>query len=268
MDNNYSGNNYNYSSNNNYNYEKEENGFDPFGADMNSAQFGGDFYEASKEAPKTFANLQSLVLDKVVAKTFLFMTVALLITAFAALTTPVAAVLNSFYVLLIAEIAIVLIGNVAISKNNAVLAAVLYTVYSFINGMTLSVIFFLYTRESIGSVFFVTAGMFAVMTVIGMTTGKDLTKIGSMAMMALIGLILAGIVNIFVASSALDFITAAVGVVVFVGLTAYDVQKVKQMAQYSTIENENTLALFGAFQLYLDFVNLFLKLLRLMGKRK
>lgn len=268
MDNNYSGSNYNYSNNNNYNYEKEEKGYDPFGADLNSAQYGGDYYEATKEAPKMFANLQSLVLDKVIAKTFLFMTVALLITAFAALTTPVAAVLRSFYVFFIVEIAVVLLGNVAVSKNNAVLAAILYTVYSFVNGMTLSVIFYMYTGESIGSVFFITAGMFAVMTVIGMTTGKDLTKFGSMAMMALIGLILAGIVNIFIGSSVLDLITAGIGVIVFVGLTAYDVQKIKQMAQYSTVESENTLALFGAFQLYLDFVNLFLKLIRLLGKRK
>ena len=171
--------------------------------------------------------------------------------------------------LLIAEIAIVLIGNSAVKKNNAVLAGILYTVYSFLTGMTFSVIILAYTGTSIAATFFVTAGMFGAMAIIGLTTDKDLTGVGSMCLMGLIGIILASLVNlVFLRNSMFDLVISIIGVVIFVGLTAYDTQKIKQMAMYSTVESENSLALFGAFQLYLDFINLFLKLLRIMGKRK
>jgi len=175
---------------------------------------------------------------------------------------------GTFWILFIVEIAIVLAGNWAVQKNNAVLAAVLYTVYSFVTGMTLSIIFLAYTGESIVSVFFITAAMFASMAVVGLVTKKDLTGIGSICFMGLIGIIIAGLVNMFIRSSVFDLIVSVIGVVIFVGLTAYDVQKIKRMAAYSTDLTENSLALFGAFQLYLDFINLFLRLLRIMGKKR
>ncbi len=263
----------NYSSNNNYNYADEGYGFDSFGQNANSTQNDNNYYNPDYKEPTGFAGLQTLVMEKVVAKSFLFMMVALVITGFASLTTsPVTAIRmmtgGSFFILLIAELAIVFAGNWAISKNNAVLAAVLYTVYSFITGMTLSIIYLAYTGGSIVSVFFITAGMFATMAVIGLTTQKDLTGLGSLCFMGLIGIILAGIVNMFLGNSTFDLIISVIGVLIFVGLTAYDTQKIKRMAAYSTDLTENSLALFGAFQLYLDFINLFLKLLRIMGKKK
>ena len=257
---------YNYDSANNYNYDNSSSdmpgyGYDAFSPGANSYQgdMGSETYQgASYVGPTGMDGLKTIATEKVVTKSFLFMVVALLITAFAALITSPATAIKmlsggTFFILLIAEIAIVLIGNSAVKKNNAVLAGILYTVYSFLTGMTFSV----------------TAGMFGAMAIIGLTTDKDLTGVGSMCLMGLIGIILASLVNlVFLRNSMFDLVISIIGVVIFVGLTAYDTQKIKQMAMYSTVESENSLALFGAFQLYLDFINLFLKLLRIMGKRK
>ena len=272
----------NYSSSNNYNYDNNSGdipgfGYDTFNPGASSYDGGQTTYQSNNDynysTPSGMAGLMTIATEKVVAKSFVFMVVALVITAFAAMITSPMTAINmltggSFFILLIAEIAIVLISNAAIKKNNAVLAGVLYTVYSFLTGMTFSILVLAYTGTSIALTFFVTAGMFAVMAVIGLTTDKDLTKIGSICLMGLVGIILASIVNIFLGNSMFDLIISVIGVVIFVGLTAYDTQKIKQMAAYSTDMTENSLALFGAFQLYLDFINLFLKLLRIMGKRK
>ena len=198
---------------------------------------------------------------------------ALLITAFAAFNTSTEFVYklvktDTFYLFFIAEIAIVLISNVAIRKNNAILAGILYVVYSYLTGMTLSIIFLAYSMSSIASVFLITAAVFAIMAVYGMITKTDLSSIGNICFMGLIGIIIAGLVNVFILhSSGLDFAISCIGVLIFVGLTAYDVQKIKERAQVATTENTMTLALFGAFELYLDFINLFLKLLSLFGNR-
>ncbi len=272
----------NYSSSNNYNYDNNSGdipgfGYDTFNQGASSYDGGQTTYQSNNDynysTPSGMAGLMTIATEKVVAKSFVFMVVALVITAFAAMITSPMTAINmltggSFFILLIAEIAIVLISNAAIKKNNAVLAGVLYTVYSFLTGVTFSILVLAYTETSIALTFFVTAGMFAVMAVIGLTTDKDLTKIGSICLMGLVGIILASIVNIFLGNSMFDLIISVIGVVIFVGLTAYDTQKIKQMAAYSTDMTENSLALFGAFQLYLDFINLFLKLLRIMGKRK
>ncbi len=273
---------YNYDSANNYNYDNSSSdmpgyGYDAFSPGANSYQgdMGSETYQgASYVGPTGMDGLKTIATEKVVTKSFLFMVVALLITAFAALITSPATAIKmlsggTFFILLIAEIAIVLIGNSAVKKNNAVLAGILYTVYSFLTGMTFSVIILAYTGTSIAATFFVTAGMFGAMAIIGLTTDKDLTGVGSMCLMGLIGIILASLVNlVFLRNSVFDLVISIIGVVIFVGLTAYDTQKIKQMAMYSTVESENSLALFGAFQLYLDFISLFLKLLRIMGKRK
>lgn len=211
---------------------------------------------------------------KVITKSFLFMFVALVITAFASLTTsPMTAVRmmngGSFFILLIAELGIVFASNAALRKNNVVLGGILYTVYSFITGMTLSVIYVVYTGSSIASTFLITAVMFGSFAVVGLVTKKDLTKIGSLCIMGLWGIIISGIVNVFfIRSNGFDLIVSVIAIVIFVGLTAYDMQKIKNMCAYSEVESENALAMMGAFEIYLDFINLFLRLLRLFGKRK
>lgn len=230
-------------------------------------------FEAGTPQPLTNKQLKYLTIPEVVSKSFLFMFVALLITAFAAFNTSMEFVYklvmtDTFYLFFIAEIAIVLISNYAIRKNNAILAAILYIAYSYLTGVTLSIIFLAYSMSSIASVFLITAAVFAIMAVYGMITKTDLSSIGNICFMGLLGIIIAGLVNAFILhSSGLDFAISCIGVLIFVGLTAYDVQKIKERAQAATTENTMTLALFGAFELYLDFINLFLKLLSLFGKR-
>ena len=230
-------------------------------------------YYVGTPQPLTNKQRRYLAIPDVVSKSFLFMFAALLITAFAAFTTGPEFALNlvasgNFYLFVIAEIAIVLISNVAIRKNNAILAAVLYIAYSYLTGMTLSIIFLVYSMSSIASVFLITAAVFAVMAVYGMITKTDLSSFGNICFMGLLGIIIASVVNLFfLHSTGLDLIISYIGVLVFVGLTAYDVQKIKERAASATTETNMTLALFGAFELYLDFVNLFLKILSIFGSR-
>jgi len=135
--------------------------------------------------------------------------------------------------------------------------------------MTLSVIYVVFTESSIASTFLITAVMFGSFAVVGLVTKKDLTKIGSLCIMGLWGIIISGIVNVFfIRSNGFDLIVSVIAIVIFVGLTAYDMQKIKNMCAYSEVESENALAMMGAFEIYLDFINLFLRLLRLFGKRK
>ncbi len=235
--------------------------------------FNADF-ENEKPIVVSMEQVKSLIIPQVIAKSFLFMFCALLITAFAAYTTDIQTAYHlvasdSFYVLIFAEIAIVLVSNYAISKNIPILAAVLYGVYSYLTGMTLSVIFLAYTTASITSIFLVTAAVFAIMAIYGLVTDTDLSSVGNICLMGLIGIVLVGFVNIMVLDSEiLDTFICCIGVMVFVGLTAYDTQKIKERVENTTDEDVLTLALFGGFELYLDFVNLFLKLLRLFGKKK
>jgi hypothetical protein len=149
-------------------------------------------------------------------------------------------------------------------------AAVLFFTYAVTNGVTLSCIFLLYTRSSIASTFFVSAGTFGAMSAYGYVTKRDLTGVGNFAMMGLIGLIIASVVNLFLGSPMVYWLTTFMGVIVFVALTAYDTQKIKQL---NVIGNEGSdedrkEAIHGALVLYLDFINLFLYLLRLFGRRR
>jgi len=211
-------------------------------------------------------------------KVFAWMAFALFVsglTAFGtALTPPIYELIFSnqilFYGLLIIELGLVLGLAFFIKSLSATMAKLMFMVYSFFTGLTLSVIFLIYTIESIGMVFFITAGMFASMAAYGFFTKRDLTGMGQILIMGLIGLILASIVNIFLQNSAFDLILSVIGVIIFTGLTAYDVQKIKKK---NIIGNEGTdedskEAIMGALHLYLDFVNLFLNLLRLFGKRR
>ncbi len=175
------------------------------------------------------------------------------------------------FALLIGEVALVWILSARIMKMSFATAGIMFAVYSILNGVTLSFIFLAYTMESIATTFFVTAGTFGAMTLVGYTVKKDLSGLGRFLIMALIGLIIATLVNIFVASSTLSWIITYVGVLIFVGLTAYDTQKIKNMLrEYGSEANEVTmkLALMGSLTLYLDFINLFLYLLRILGDRK
>jgi FtsH-binding integral membrane protein len=145
----------------------------------------------------------------------------------------------------------------------------MFALYSVLNGVTLSSIFLVYEIGSIATTFFVAAGTFGAMAIYGSVTKKDLTKVGNLCMMAVIGLIIATVVNLLIRSTMADMIISGVGVLVFVGLTAYDAQKIKNML-YGAEESEmtNKIAVLGALSLYLDFINLFLYLLRFFGRRK
>jgi uncharacterized protein len=148
-------------------------------------------------------------------------------------------------------------------------AQAVFWLYAAVNGLTFSIIFMAYTYESIARVFFITAGMFAAMSLYGYTTKKDLSAWGSFLFMGLLGIIIASIVNIFVASSMLQFLVSIAGVIIFTGLTAYDTQSIKDTyVEGSSSEVAGKRAIFGALRLYLDFINLFIMMLNLMGNRR
>jgi FtsH-binding integral membrane protein len=174
-----------------------------------------------------------------------------------------------FFVLILAELGIVFYLSARIDKMQPGTATGLFIGYSFLNGLTLSAIFLAYTSASIAGTFFITAGMFGAMAVYGLITKRDLSAMGSFMFMGLIGIILASIVNIFLKSSALYWTISVIGVLVFVGLTAWDVQKLKNMGEQGIMEQGEAAirrgAIIGALALYLDFINLFLMLLRFFG---
>ena len=169
--------------------------------------------------------------------------------------------------LCVAELALVFILSMAINKLSSPLATLLFYVYAVINGVTLTPIFLMYTMSSIALTFFVTAGVFLAMSIYGYTTKSDLTKFGTYLIMGLIGLIICSIINIFWANSVMDWIVSFAGVLIFTGLTAWDTWKIKQMAMETDEVNAGKLATLGALSLYLDFINLFLYLLRFLGSR-
>lgn len=211
-------------------------------------------------------------------KVYVWMTLALAITGFTAYgvaTSPgVMQVIYSnpvlFWGLIIAEFALVFGVSAAINRLSLTFATLMFVLYSVINGALLSYIFILYTTSSISTVFFITAGTFAAMAIIGYTTKTDLSSWGKILLMALIGLIIATIVNVFIKSTMFNLILSYVGVLIFVGLTAYDSQKIKQMLLQTPDASEGAqkIALLGALTLYLDFINLFIYLLRIFGKRE
>lgn len=211
-------------------------------------------------------------------KVYTWMTLAMVITgitAYGVATSP--AILEAiftnrmlFWGLIIAEFGLVFGISGMINKLGLATATLMFIAYSVINGALLSTIFLLYTMQSIGTVFFITAGTFGIMALIGYTTKTDLTSLGKMLFMALIGIIIATVVNIFVGSTGLQMVISYIGVIIFVGLTAYDSQKIKHMlmTQNSADEGAQKLALLGALTLYLDFINLFIYLLRIFGSRR
>ncbi|MEJ8763642.1 Bax inhibitor-1/YccA family protein [Phocaeicola sp. HCN-40430] len=210
---------------------------------------------------------------------YLWMTLALIITGFVAMYVAKSYTLvnmmiqNSmmFWGVLIAEVALVWYLSARIYKMSFTTATILFIVYSILNGVTLSILLLVYTASSIATTFFVTAGTFGTMAIFGYITKKDLTRIGSLCIMGVIGIIIASVVNIFLQNSMMNMVISYIGVLLFVGLTAYDSQKIKRLLSGDDIEvNEVTqkIALMGAMTLYLDFINLFIYLLRILGDRK
>lgn len=234
---------------------------------LETKDFTNDAY-VSKKA-------QSLLMRSV----YTWMTLALAITGLTAMYMAKSlTVLNMmtqspmmFWGILIAEVVLVMFMSARINKISFTTATLLFIAYSILNGMTLSILFLVYTMSSIATTFFVTAGTFGAMAVFGYVTKKDLTKIGNLCIMGVIGIIIASLVNMFLHNSMMDMIISYVGVLLFVGLTAYDAQKIKHLLSGDGIEvNDSTqkIALLGALTLYLDFINLFIYLLRILGDRK
>src|SRR5690554_6247370 len=206
------------------------------------------------------------------------MTLALLITGIVALFTVESSALLGLIVgdpmvftgICIGEVLLVLLLSAIIRKMSVALATIMFLTYSILNGLTISVIFLVFTQESIASTFIVTALTFGVMSFYGYATKKDLTSLGSFLFMGLIGIIIASLVNAIFRLESIYWITTYIGIFIFIGLTAYDSQKIKEM---SLVVNEGTdgyakASIIGALELYLDFINLFLLLLRIFGRRR
>ena len=173
------------------------------------------------------------------------------------------------WVIMLAPLAVVFYMSFGIAKMSAAKAQTTFWVFAALMGASLSSIFLMYTGASITRVFFITAGTFGAMSIYGYTTKKDLTKLGSFLMMGLFGIIIASVVNIFMKSTMMYFVISILGVLIFVGLTAYDTQKIKNMYMASDSgELMGKKAVMGALTLYLDFINLFIMLLRLFGQRR
>jgi FtsH-binding integral membrane protein len=173
------------------------------------------------------------------------------------------------WIVTLAPLGFVLALSFGIQRMTAATAMVLFWIYAAVMGLSLGSIFLVFTGTSIARVFFITAATYGVMSLYGYTTKSDLSGFGSFLLMGLIGLIIASIVNIFVGSSALQFAISIIGVIVFVGLTAYDTQRIKQMyLESDTAEIAGKKAVLGALALYLDFINLFMMLLQLFGQRR
>jgi len=177
-----------------------------------------------------------------------------------------------FYGLIFGELGLVFYLSARIERISAQAATGLFVAYSILNGVTLSAILLLYTMTSVAATFFIAAGMFAAMAVYGFVTKKDLSSWGSFLFMGLIGIIIAMVVNIFLASSMMSWVISGIGVIIFTGLTAYDVQQITRMGGQGIMDGGEAVirkgAIMGALKLYLDFINLFLMLLRLLGDRR
>lgn len=216
--------------------------------------------------------------QKFIAKVYGWMFFALIVSGLSAIFTVSSQVMLNFifgnryvfYAFIIAEIVMVFILSAAIQKMSAQAAFFFFFLYSVINGITLSIIFLVFDITSIVSVFFISAGMFGGMTLYGMKTSQDLSSAGRYLMMTLIGLIIGTVVNLLLKSSFIDWLITLISLVVFIGLTAYDTQKMKKASEMADgSEVFKKAAIIGALELYLDFINIFLHLLNLFGgKRK
>jgi FtsH-binding integral membrane protein len=220
---------------------------------------------------------QEQALRSFLPRVYLWMLLALLVTAVVAWTVYNSTSLTEFFFvnpwitlgLFVMQLVLVIALSAAISKLSPIVATLIFFGYAALNGIVFSSIFVAYELGSVATVFVAAAGMFGIMSIVGLTTGMDLTKIGNLAFMALIGIIIAGLINLFLRSEALYWVISIVGVLVFIVLIARDTQKLKQMAAQTVANSEQgqKSSLMGALILYLDFINLFLFLLRIFGRR-
>jgi len=232
----------------------------------------------SLDSPRPIAPSSAIAIPSFLARVYAWMTAGLLTTALAAfvtLSTP--AILQFvfgakfvFWGLMIAELGLVVWLSGMVGKLSAAAAGAVFLLYSALNGLTLSAVFLAFTSASIVSTFVVTAGTFGVMSLWGLATKRTLDGLGSFAFMGLVGVILASVVNIFLRNDMLGFVVSCAGVLVFVLLTAYDTNKLKRMAAVvdGASEEGRRASVSGALALYLDFINLFLMLLNLFGRRR
>jgi FtsH-binding integral membrane protein len=211
----------------------------------------------------------------IISQAYLWMAVGLVITglvaAFTASSPTMLSLVNGnvlvFWGLLLLEIILVIVLAAAVMRLPVGVALTVFVVYAALNGVTLSGILLAYTKASLASTFFITAGTFAIMAFYGYTTKRDLTRLGNLAFMALIGLILGSVVNLFAHNTVIYWVITYLGVLIFVGLIAYDTQKLKRLGSSVGGETAGRLAILGALSLYLDFINLFLFLLRIFGRQ-
>ena len=214
-------------------------------------------------------SLTNSVMRRVYFKMFLAMIVTAVTSVFVAGNEAILTLIFSSsvapIVLLVLQVGVVLILSGRIQKLSTGTASLLFYLYSVLTGVTLSVILLVYTASSIAQTFFITAAVFAAMSIYGYFTSNDLSRFGSIMFMALIGLIVCSLVNMFFKSSTMDWIISFAGVLIFIGLTAWDTQKIKYMTAYADESMVGKIATIGALNLYLDFVNLFLYLLRFFG---
>jgi uncharacterized protein len=228
--------------------------------------------------PAPISPSASLAIPAFLARVYAWMAAGLMTTALAAavtLSSPAvfSAVFGNrlvFYGLLFAELGLVVWLSGLVGKLSSAAASAVFLFYSALNGVTMAAIFLIYTSSSIASTFAVAGGTFAAMSAYGLVTKRSLDGLGSFAFMGLIGVIIASVVNIFMRSDMLGFVVSCVGVIVFVGLTAYDTRKLKMMALAVDGRSEEGRrgAISGALALYLDFINLFLMMLRFFGNRR
>lgn len=229
-----------------------------------------NYYSQNVDAQALDAHV-SRVMKQVYVKMFL----ALIVSALTALAVPhidgvaqFALSRSGYLVLAIVELGLVLWITAGINKMSGSTATLLFYLFAIVNGATLSIILLIYSPGSIMKTFFITAGTFGAMSIYGYFTEKDLTKIGTFLVFALFGLIICSLVNIFAHSDGLSWLISIAGVLIFLGLTAWDTQKIKQMALQMPNAADGRLATIGALSLYLDFINLFLYLLRFFGDNR
>ena len=236
------------------------------------------FYDDDRNAVSTLSEDMEVAQANYISKVYIWMALALSVTglcAYYVASTPAlvnAIIANQilFFGLIIGELALVVYLSARINKISSETAVIMFLIYSLLNGATLSVIFLAYTAASISTTFFITAGTFVVMSIYGYFTKADLTKFGKIFMMLLIGVIIASVVNFFLKNETLYWIVSYVGVAIFVGLIAYDTQKIKRLFATAQGDEEiiKKISIMGALTLYLDFINLFLFLLRFFGGRR
>lgn len=208
--------------------------------------------------------------NKIYSKVYLWLFIGLLVTFITGIYTStnvdaLSAIFNNgfYWILVIVELGLAIFLSARIHKMSATTARISYLLYTFLTGLTLSSIFIVYKLDSIILVFGITAVLFLIFALIGKTTNLDLSKFGTYLLMMLLGIIICSIINIFLDNTMFDLVISCISIVIFLGYIAYDVQKIKKLDGFLTDDN---LAVIGAFELYLDFINIFIDLLRIFGK--